>query len=172
MKKTDAPTFKTFLKFFPKMDYPIDLNEDAHHTFSVENKPLPSAFIEAFIQPYEKDEADEFTEYVPCFQLPNNDIYHGIVYWRAKLMDYHYMLNTYEKDGTFIQAIHIAGLRTDGEQVAKLFCTIKDKNHIHLVAGSSSVDQTHYDASTSKAFIIQLEDDGTADIEMDETLFT
>lgn len=170
MKKSHSPTFKAFVNFFPKVELPINLNEETHHTFSVENKPLPDIYINEFIEPYEKEPIDEFTEYVPCFRLPQTKEYVGVVFWRAKLLDYHYMLHTYDKKGTFIQAIHIAGTRTDGQKMAKLFCTIKDLNTIHLVAGSAPLDDPHYEASESKAFSIDLDDQGRADIEMDETL--
>ena len=152
------------------VELPVSLNEEDHHTFSVENKPLPENLIQQFIRPYEKEDMDEFTEYVPCFRLPKTKEYVGIVFWRAKLMDYHYMLHTYKKNGEFIQAIHIAGIRSDGDTMARLFCTIKDLNTIQLVAGSADIGQKDYEAQESKAFLIELDDNGMADIEMDESL--
>lgn len=170
MKKSQAPTFKAFLKYFPVVDLPITLNEEDHHTFSVENKPLPENLIQQFIEPYETEEVDEFTEYVPCFRLPKTKEFYGVVFWRAKLMDYHYMLHTYNKSGEFIQSIHIAGVRTDGREMARLFCTITDLNNIQLVAGSADIDQKNYEASDSKAFMIELDDEGRADIQVDQSL--
>ena len=170
MKKIKAPSFKDFLKVFPEVELPIALSEDDHHTFSNKNKTLSESMVEEFIRPREMDEIDEFTEYVPCFRLPHHDNYIAIVYWRAKLMDYHYMMQTYTQKGEFIQSIHIAGMRTDGEKIAQLFCHIKENRTIHLVAGSAEADSTKYDPASSKAFKITLNHDGTSEIEMDETL--
>ncbi|MDX1684387.1 MAG: hypothetical protein R3275_04070 [Saprospiraceae bacterium] len=172
MKKTKSPDFKEFVRFFPKVELPIQLNEEDHHTFSTQNKPLPLDFIERFISPYEKEASDEFTEYVPCFRLPDTKNFIGLVYWRAKLMDYHYMLNTYEKDGSFKQSIHIGGTRTDGKNMARLVCTIKDKGQIEMVAGSAPVGEKHYDPKDSKVFVVHLDEGGRADIEMNETLLS
>lgn len=170
MKKIKEPSFKDFLKIFPEIELPYTLNEDDHHTFSLENKPLPEIMIQKFIRPFEQDEIDEFTEYIPCFRLPQQGPYFAVVFWRAKLLDYHYMMHTYQPGGGFIQSVHIAGTRTDGERIAKLFCHIKEDATIHLIAGSSDIDGRNYEPTTSKAFTITMLEDGTSDIEMDETL--
>jgi hypothetical protein len=172
MKKQKRIKFKDFLERFPEVELPIALTEETHHTFSRHNKPLSEEMIAEFIEPHEQDERDEFTEYVPCFRLPEQQAFVGIVYWKAKLLDYNYMLMTFGLDGHFVKAYHISGLKTDGQKMAKLFCTINENLNIHLVAGTSDVTEKEYDASTSKAFIITINEQGTADIEMDENLIT
>jgi triacylglycerol esterase/lipase EstA (alpha/beta hydrolase family) len=171
MSKTRT-TFKDFIKAFPAIELPVVLDGNIHHTFSQENKPLRTDFIEEFILPYDKMEVDEFTEYVPCFRLPDQLHFHGVVYWRAALMDYNYVLITFDKKGECIQTYHIGGTKTDGMQLVQLLCTIHPNLKIDLAAGSNALSEEEYEPKETKVFHIQLLEDGTADIEMDETIWS
>lgn len=164
--------FANFLKLFPKVELPITLDEHSHHTFSKENKPLPAALIEKFIIPHDKGQIDEFTEYIPCFRIPEQQDFEAVVYWKAMLMDYNYIMITFDKKGNFIQSYHIGGTRSDGHQIARLLSTIHPSLQIDLAAGSSALNQTEYSPTDTKVFKIQLLPNGTANIEMDETIWS
>ncbi|NJL74490.1 MAG: hypothetical protein HC892_05055 [Saprospiraceae bacterium] len=88
--------FQHFIEYFPVLELPIRLDDEVHHTFSLENEPLPLLAIEQYLLPVE-DDADELTEFVPCFRVPETYDFHAVVYWKAGIMNYQYILATFEK---------------------------------------------------------------------------
>lgn len=169
LKKVNFPNF---LKAFPKVILPVHLDAESHLTFSKENKPLPLQLIHAYISPHEKVEGDEFTEYIPCFQIPPQEHFVGVVYWKAQLLDYHYVLNTYTKEGEFIHSYHIGGTRSDGQNIAQLLSTIQPNLQIHMAAGTTKVGDKEYNPTDTKVFKIELLSNGEANIEMDENIWS
>ena len=95
MKQTPQVNFEEFIASFPIVELPVTLTEDASQTFSAENKPFSQAILEQYLIPLEADEHDEFTEYLPCFAIPETHQFFAIVYWKAGLMNYQYILATF-----------------------------------------------------------------------------
>ena len=108
MTKQLKTTFKDFLSKFPEIALPVTLTEESHHHFSRTNDPLPAVMIEQFLLHIETEQVDEFTEYIPCFRIPETDGFHAIVYWKAGLMTYEYTMLTFNKDGISIDKRVIA----------------------------------------------------------------
>ena len=126
-----------FLTFFPEIELPITLSDDAHHTFSAHNLPLPMPYVHLFLEP--QDDAptypptppadhddvieindaetsdDDTTEYVPCFRIPEieREEIAAVVYWRATFRDlayaYEYFLVTFDKKAEKISHKSIGG---------------------------------------------------------------
>lgn len=155
-----AVSFSQFLSKFPLIELPVLLNEESHHTFSTENSPLSEALIQQFIQPIEEAENDEFTEFIPCFQLPIQDDYHAMVYWRAGLMQYHYTLATFSKKGLFIDKRIIAGTFIRGEMITQSVATINESFEIFVASGQSHTQSDEYDATSSTAYELEIAPDG------------
>jgi len=167
-QRVKVATFEEFYDRFPEIELPISLGEDEHMLFSAQNLPLSQSMLEEFVFPFDKAQRDEYTEYVPCFRLPKQDQFVGVIYWRAQLMDYHYMLSTFDLSGKHISASHIAGMRTDGQSIARLVARISDKLEIRLMVGKQSIDDNVYEASTSQSFNITMDETGHFEIEMNE----
>jgi len=74
-------SFTTFLKKFPPVSLPVTLGSDTHIEFSRANSPLDPLEIEDYILPLEENEMDEFTEFIPCFCIPDTADFIGIVYY-------------------------------------------------------------------------------------------
>lgn len=154
--------FKHFLAQFPELELPITLSDEAQHTFSQENNPLHRLMIEQYIVPLEDVEVDEFTEFVPCFRIPETHDFHAIVYWKAELMSYQYALVTFDKKGNFINKRVLAGTYFDGDKVTKSVATIEEDWTIHIVSGQiAAARENLYDAASSAAFDLELLPDGT-----------
>ena len=66
--------FEKFTQFFPVIELPITLNEETMHSFDTTNDVLPQPFISRYIEPYHED-VDEFTEFIPCFKVPDTKIF-------------------------------------------------------------------------------------------------
>ena len=97
--------FKLFLQFFPEVTLPVLLTADEQLLFSANNEALPLDLVSRFLlQKTADSEIDEFTEYVPCFQLPDTAPIYGVVYWRAALLQYDYILASFDANGVLLDA--------------------------------------------------------------------
>ena len=72
--------FIDFLEKFPEVELPVFLGPESHHDFSQKNEPLPQVMTDWFIAPFEEDEVDELTEFIPCFRIPETYEFYAIVY--------------------------------------------------------------------------------------------
>jgi hypothetical protein len=154
--------YSFFIQKFPEVELPLTLVEDAHHDFAKENEPLPTTAIEQYIAFYEATEPSEFVEYVPCFRLPRakEAKFDALVYWRADLLSYDYVLATYDiQSGKMIDKRAIAGTQVVGNTVRRVAATIDDKRNIFIVEGGSN-DGNSYDALNSKAQQLELLENG------------
>ena len=144
--------------------------------FSSENETLPTPLIRDFIRetPVEavqddviqlEDEADledEFVEYVPCFQLPTED-FHAVVYWKADLLAYNYVLLTFDKNGVRIAERIIGGMRAEGQTIFQSVTQIDEDYFITIAEGAAkyeSNDVTDFDAEDGRVRRLELCNDG------------
>ncbi len=129
--------FKHFLEKFPGGTPPITLSDDTHHVFSLENKPLTEKMIADFITRYEPKEADEFTEYVPCFRLPNRNDMVTLVFWKASLLSYDYIVATYNhKTSLMIDKKVVAGTKVlDDKTVKRIVAVIGEDFSVTAAEG-------------------------------------
>jgi len=160
MNSKEKIRFKSFIKRFPEVELPIILGNDTHHTFSRNNPPLPALYIDTFISLIEGPIEHEFMEIIPCFAIPDTKEFHAIVYWKAGLMDYQYVLATYSKRGVPIARRVIGGTFSDGKILAQSVATIDSDWTIHIVTGNSNLQEEEYDAATSTAIEVELLIDG------------
>ncbi len=151
--------FNAFLEHFPTIELPITLNDEIHHEFSNINEPLPALMIEQFIQPYEPEEADEFTEYIACFKIPETHDFHAIVVWRAGLLSYTYTMMTFTKKGELIDKYAIAGTFYDGQQLTQSVATI-DEDWEMLIMSGQSKNGERYNPATSRVTKLELLPEG------------
>lgn len=161
-KKKEKVSFAHFLERFPEIELPVTLTDREHHTFSADNAPLPMAAIEQFLLPVEEmEEMDEFTEFIPCFSLPGTEEFGftAIVYWKAQLLHYEYVMATFSKKGKLIDRKVIAGISSRESEVKQSVVTIDDDWMIYIVEGVKDEEKS-FKADTSKAFQMELLADG------------
>lgn len=163
-KKAIKLSFQDFLAKFPVIELPITLGNETHHLFSRTNQPLNSLFIEKYIVMMEGIFEDEFTEIVPCFSIPDTYDFKAIVYWKASLMDYQYIMATFTKEGLPISRKVIGGTYTNGKILAQSISTIDSDWTIHIVTGRSEFGK-EYDATKSTAIEIELLPNGHFSVE-------
>ena len=152
--------FQDFLLKFPEVELPVTLNDETLSVFSKENDPISSLMAQQHINVFEDTEMDDMTEYVPCFKIPNTEGFHAVVYWKAALLNYQFVLITYDKSGNFIDSRTLAGTTSNGELVIKSVATIGEDWTIYLVSGAQDVHSPFYDAGTSTTTEIELGPDG------------
>ena len=159
--KNTNTDFQYFVELFPEVELPATLGEDTHLTFSRENDPLPAPVVQQHILPIEEEMPDEFTEYIACFRIPKTYDFHALVFWKAGLMNYQYILATFDKHGVSIDKRVIAGTFSDGEQVTQSVATIDHDWTIFVASGQTNANKpTVFDPTTSRAVELELLPDG------------
>lgn len=148
-----------FLEQFPEVKLPITLTDESSRIFSQSNEPFPQRMIEQYLIPLEEDEVDEFTEFVPCFRIPETYDFHAVVYWVAHLLNYQFVLLTVGKEGQLIDKKVIAGTFYDGKALTTTVATIDEDWTILMVSGQSTSD-TNYDASGTRTQKLELLPEG------------
>lgn len=156
MKTNEKLNFGHFLEKFPVIELPVTLTEESATAFSKTNDPLSAHLIEEYILPIEPDGVDDFTEFVACIRIPDTHGFFGVVYWKAGLMNYQYILATFSKTGELIDRKVIAGTYSDGDMLIQSVATIEEDWIIYVVSGKTSANATSYDASSSKSFDLEL----------------
>ncbi len=152
-------TFNQFIQKFPEEKLPISITEESASIYSLENEPLSQKAIEDFILPMEED-ADELTEFVPCFRLSGLKDAIALLYWKAGLLSYQYVLATFEKSGKLIDRQVIAGTVSDGLGIVRTVARIDEGMTIYMVSGMAEGSEDEYDASMSTAKELELLPDG------------
>ena len=104
---------------------------------------------------------DEFTEYLPCCSIPFTQQFHAVIYWKASLLNYEYVLATYGLRGKFITKETIGGTKVDGDVLTHSVATIDEDWLIHIVEGSAKDKKDEiYDPTKSKTITFELMDSG------------
>lgn len=136
---------------------PVTLGEDTHHTFSTENEPLTDELIVQFILPTEASEPDDpYTEFVPCFAIDDTEQFIALVWWKAELMNYEYVLATFTAKGELIDRQVIAQTKVAGGQVYRAVAAISDELEIVIAEGISSDGDDHFDPASSRTRILEI----------------
>jgi hypothetical protein len=155
-------TFPQFVAKFPPVAPPATLGEDTHHVFSRENETLPPEMIHDFIHPTEGDtvEDDEFTEYVPCFAIDNTERFLALVWWKAGLLTYEYVLATFTAKGQLIARRVIAYTLLTENRIRRAVATIDEEHGILIAEGESRNENDEFDPTTSKTYTLEIMDNG------------
>jgi hypothetical protein len=150
--------FDHFLEKFPLIELPVTVSEDTHLEIGEANEPLPSLMIEQYLA---DDGDDEFTEYIACFRLPKQKEFEAVVFWKAGLLVYEYILATYSRNGDPLAAEVIAGTTVQGELLIQTVATIDQELAIYMATGAASVKSGEaLDASNSKMKHLEILENG------------
>jgi hypothetical protein len=149
-------TFEQYLEKYPPINMPVTLGEDTHHTFGLENMPFAEEMIAQYMQPIEPEDIDEFTEFLPCFRIADIDEFVAVVYWKAALLTYEYVLVTYNLKGEFINRKVIARTHVKGEQIVRSVATIDDEFVIFIGEGITSAIADDFDPTKSKTYNMEI----------------
>ena len=161
VKPPQAVSFSDFLAFFPEVAPPVTLGEETHRTFSRKNQPLSGPAIFQHILPLEDREADEYTEFVPCFLLAIPTDFIVLVYWRAALMSYYYVVVTYNSRGEFVDKRIIAGQHYDGAEITRSVALFTEDQEIVIASGQQALAAREtFGAEDSTAYHLYFSEDG------------
>jgi len=154
-------SLNAFLEKFPEVVPPITLTNDMQFTFSKNNDPLTQPMIRQYLEPLEGERSDEMTEFIPCFRIAQTHEFHAIVYFKASLLDYRYVLVTFTQTGIFVDKQTIAGTYSDGELLVESVASIEDDWEILIVSGKDQKSQNEiFDPTSSRAYRLEMLPDG------------
>lgn len=162
-------SFDAFIERFPEVPLPVSLTEESSSLFAAENDPLPDRLIEEHILPVERlfdEESDQLTEYVPCLRLAGITEYHAVVYWKASVQGYQFILATFEKGGKLIDREVIAGTYWDADIITRSVARIEEDMSVYIVSGQSTASTNEFNPDESTARELELLPDGKI-IELD-----
>jgi len=154
---TRAQSFEVFLQHFSQEKLPLTLSDENVSYFDRKNRPLSNDVIRQFIKQGDSTEDDEdHTEYIACNIIPDTKDIYAVVYWKGMLLEYDYILATFDKNGVLISKKVIAGVRSDGQNLKRSIATIDEDWIINIVAGEQVNDAEPYDPRRSQLMTMEL----------------
>jgi hypothetical protein len=152
-------SFSQFIQFFPIMPLPVVLAEENINIFSQDNIPLPEAVIQQYLYPLEETVPDEFTEFMPCFRVPDTEGFHAILYWKGALLNYHFILATFTKKGILIDKRTLSGTSVIQETILQSIAVMDEDWRIRILSGISHIKET-YEPGSSTTLLLELLPEG------------
>ncbi len=134
MQKQPTADFAEFIDFFPELTLPLSLLPDISQ-IPVDPLPLPGVLQDAFILPFEADEVDDFTEFVPFGRLSGTKDFYAMIYWKAGLLRYEYILATYSKAGEPLSHAIVGGIRYEEEGTLHSVAIVQEDLQIVIAEG-------------------------------------
>ena len=151
-----AYAFHEFVAKFPIIPMPATLGEETHHVFSLENEQFPLDMIEQFILPTEEAslENEELVEYIPCFAIDQTEQFIALVWWKADLLAYEYVLATYTDKGQLISRKVIAFTKVIDGKINRAVATIDEDWVIFIAEGlaDASRNKEVFDPTSSRTY--------------------
>lgn len=158
--------FPGFLEYFPELALPASLLPDLAAIPS-DSPPVPGAMIEAYILPFEASEQDdEYTEYVPYGRLAGPKDFHAVVYWKAGVLRYEFILATYSLSGDPLSHAIIGGLRYEDEGALHSVSVIQDDLRITIAEGL--LEDGSLVGETTQSYHMMIAPDGIITYETNE----
>lgn len=157
-----AYAFFDFVAKFPPVPMPVTLGEDTHLVFSRENEQIPLDMVAQFIHPLDPDGAadEEFTEYVPCFAIDETQQFIALVWWKATLLNYEYMLCTFTDKGQLIDRKVIAFTKVEDGKIRRAVATIDEDWVIFIAEGVADPKHDLLDPTTSRTYDVEIMSNG------------
>jgi len=150
--------FTEFIEFFPRLKPPFSLLPDISQipSFSL---PLPGALLDAFILPFEGEEVDEFTEYIPYGRIEGPKDYHALIYWKAGVMQYEFILATYSLEGAPLSHAIIGGLRSDDHGLLHSVAVVHEDMSLTIAEGVAT-EEEEIDLDQTNTYQMTIESTG------------
>jgi hypothetical protein len=167
VSKIPQALFAEFIEFFPLLELPFSLLPDISQ-ISAGSLPLPAILIDAYILPFEGDEVDEFTEYIPYGRITGTKDFHALIYWKASVMQYEFILATYSNTGDLLNHAIIGGLRSDQEGILHSVAVIDQNLSITIAEGLTLEEEESLDLNKTNTYQMAIRPDGFISYEMNE----
>jgi len=162
-----TPSFAEFIEFFPLLKPPFSLLPDLQQ-IPADPVPLPEILMDAYILPFEGDEVDEYTEYIPYGKISGTKNFHALIYWKAAVMQYEFILAIYSNEGDLLAHAIIGGLRSDNEGILHSVSVIHEDLTITIAEGFTSAEGDLQDNPNTYTYQMAIKPDGSISYEINE----
>lgn len=153
-------SFQNYLSYFPPAELPLTLQYNDLHSYSKTNDPLPDSFLATYLFPYLDFEVDEFTEFLPCFQIYGTDQNIQLVFWTGRLMHYAFYLIIYEKSERFVALAEIAGFYSNQQEVLQRMAHFNEDSEVYIVETNLSIHEKQIKTDQTKKWVLNILPDG------------
>lgn len=167
MNRLPTAQFAEFIDFFPPLELPLSLLPDLSQIPS-DPLPLPGVLQDAYILPFESDEMDEFTEYIPYGRIVGTKDYYAMIYWKAGVMRYEFILGTYSKEGDPLSHAIVGGLRYEEEGVLHSVAVIHEDLSITIAEGIAEADAMDLNPEQTQTYQMAISPSGVITYETNE----
>lgn len=147
--------FKKFLSYFPEVELPIILTSDSASEISKYNTPFAKQIVEEYCMEWDT-EVDEFTEYIPCFKLPETGDFSVLVYYKATLLSYGFFIVSYLNNGDLIGRKPLNSIELDSGKIKNSAAVIDEDWGINIVAGEQDIKELDYRSDKSKMTSLEI----------------
>lgn len=151
--------FEYFLSFFPEAELPVNLSSEYFSMFGTLNKPVPELLANKYLESDSTEMADDYTEIVPCFSLPETENFKGVVYLKISLLNYDFLLHTFDNAGRTIAFRIISSLTSNGTEVHEKAALIDEMLSIWIMEADTD-ESNNFDPANSKFISFQINDKG------------
>lgn len=165
MNSTPTARFNEFIDYFPVLELPISLLPDISQ-IPTDETPLPGSLLEDYILPFEGEEVDDFTEYIPYGRIGGDRKFEALIYWKAGVMQYEFVLATFSKNGEPINHAIVGGIRSDEKGMLHSVCVIHDDLSITIAEGMDSSEGGSED--NNNTYQMRIDDAGTINYGLNE----
>lgn len=155
IRKQRNISFQSFLEFFPEVELPVMLTSETASEFSKYNHPFSASIIQEYCIEWDI-EVDEFTEYIPCFKIPDTGDFTAIVYYKATLLEYGFFIVTYLNSGELISKKPLNSILLADDSIKNSAATIDEDWVIKIVSGEQVIKELDYDTSKSKTTSLEI----------------
>ena len=159
MELTEQLDFSAFLERFPIIELPVQIDSESFHDVNSVNEPLPNILVSAYLQRTGEDE--DLAEYVPVFRLPGGETFVALVYWRAGLLKYAYLVATYTLNGGLIDQTTLASTIYSEEKIIKSIAKFDEEGFVTVIEGVENAKTHELSAAESKQLFFEILDNGT-----------
>lgn len=128
-------TFSSFLSSLQELQLPLVLSGELQEDISRSNEPMPSDVAALFL-PDIFQSWDEFTEVIPIGKITSLDQCIAVLFWKAGLMKYEFILYSYSKEGALIDRDVLARTSVEGDQINEEVAIIDDDLMIFKASSS------------------------------------
>lgn len=156
---TNPEDLKLLLRYFPEVPLPVTVTFSSREAFEQNNKLLPEMLSALYVERWEGEIPDEFTEYLPGFHFRTKKQY-GIVYWKAALLHYAYVLVLLDPEGTFLDRLVLAETDAEGGIVRQGAAMISEDYEIYLVESALDADAVFGDPTQTITERWKITDEG------------
>ena len=167
MNKVPTASFTEFIDFFPLLKLPFSLLPDLEQ-IPADPVPLPEILLAAYILPFEGDEVDEYTEYIPYGKIEGTKDYHALVYWKAGVLKYEFILATYQLDGQPTSHAIIGGIRYEEEGTIHSVAIIHEDFRITIAEGLAEEKTMAIQPEETQSYFMAIKPSGEIIYEMNE----